>query len=198
MLASFTKHARRNLIAYVALLFALSGTSYAAATKLLPPNSVGTRQVINGSLLKADFKSGQLPRGARGARGPAGTPGTAGAPGAAGARGPSGAQGPAGPVDLRYAESVVLVAAGSQGTGQAACPGGMVVTGGGAMTDSTDPAVTMSESDWILSPAMFPQVWEATVRNGGATPLHLIVDAICTSPSSISAAAADARQAVQK
>ena len=40
MVASVTKHLRRNLIAYVALLFALSSTSYAAATKLLPPNSV--------------------------------------------------------------------------------------------------------------------------------------------------------------
>ena len=32
MMASFMGHVRRNLVAYVALLFALSGTSYAAAT----------------------------------------------------------------------------------------------------------------------------------------------------------------------
>ena len=84
MAASVTRHLRRNLVAYLALLFALSSTSYAAATRLLPPNSVGSRQVINGSLLKADFKSGQLPRGARG---PAD---------AAGATGPAGSAGPAG------------------------------------------------------------------------------------------------------
>src|SRR6266516_2083260 len=84
MLASVIRHARRNLVAYVALLFALSGTSYAAATKLLPPNSVGTKQVINGSLLKKDFKAGQLPRGARGPRG------FAGAAGAQGVQGPPG------------------------------------------------------------------------------------------------------------
>ena len=54
MLSSASRHLRRNLVAYVALLFALSGTSYAAATTLLPANSVSTRQVINGSLLKND------------------------------------------------------------------------------------------------------------------------------------------------
>jgi hypothetical protein len=63
MLASVMGHARRNLVAYVALLFALGGTSYAAATKLVSSNSVGSRQVINHPLLKKDFKPGQLPRG---------------------------------------------------------------------------------------------------------------------------------------
>jgi hypothetical protein len=87
MLASFMKHVRRNLVAYVALLFALSGTSYAAATKLLPANSVGTKQVINHSLLKKDFKSGQLPRGRRGPLGPAGPAGPTGPAGPVGAAG---------------------------------------------------------------------------------------------------------------
>lgn len=88
-----TRHLRRNVVAYLALLFALSGTSYAAATKLLPANSVGTKQVINGSLLKRDFKSGQLPRGARG---PQGSPGRLGPQGLQGPAGPQGAQGPRG------------------------------------------------------------------------------------------------------
>jgi hypothetical protein len=70
-----TRHLRQNVVAYLALLFALSGTSYAAATKLLPANSVGTKQVINGSLLKKDFKPGQLLRGARGPQGLRGGPG---------------------------------------------------------------------------------------------------------------------------
>jgi hypothetical protein len=88
------RHLRQNVVAYLALLFALSGTSYAAATKLLPANSVGTKQVINRSLLKKDFKLGQLPRGARG---PQGSPGAAGAQGAQGPAGLQGAQGPRGP-----------------------------------------------------------------------------------------------------
>ena len=90
---SVLHHLRSNLIAYVALLVALSGTSYAAADKLLPANSVGTKQVINGALLKKDFKPGQLPRGARGAQG---SPGPAGQQGVQGPAGAQGVQGPAG------------------------------------------------------------------------------------------------------
>ena len=79
MFVSVSHHLRRNVVAYVALLFALSGSSYAAADKLLPSNSVGTRQVINHSLLKKDFKLGQLPGGARGPAGPTGVAGPRGA-----------------------------------------------------------------------------------------------------------------------
>jgi hypothetical protein len=83
------------LIAMIALLVALAGTGYAAAT--LPRNSVGnaqlqnnavtTSKVKNFSLLKADFAPGQIPRGARGSTGPPGPPGTDGA------RGPTGPAG---------------------------------------------------------------------------------------------------------
>ena len=79
-----------TVIACLALLLALGGTSYAAV--VLPANSVGTPQlkndavnslkVKNGSLLKADFKAGQIPAGPEGPAGPAG---------------PAGAAGPAGP-----------------------------------------------------------------------------------------------------
>ncbi len=93
----------------MALVVALGGTSYAAVA--LPKNSVGSRQikkggvansdlranavtsgkVKNSSLLAKDFKSGQLPSGAKGAKG------AKGATGAAGAAGPVGPQGPPGP-----------------------------------------------------------------------------------------------------
>ena len=187
-MGSIVRHLRRHVIAYLALLVALSGTSYAATGKLLPANSVGTKQVINHSLLKKDFKPGQLPRGARGARGAEGQAGPAGPTGAAGARGPAGAPGPSGPVNLTYAETTTSVAAGADATGQAACPGGMVATGGGAMTDPVDPAVVVNESDWILWPPGLPSAWEATVHNGSAASVDLIVDAICTTPTSIGAA----------
>jgi hypothetical protein len=101
--AKVRNHIGRNLVGYLALLLALGGTSYAASTALLPRNSVGTAQVVDGSLLKRDFKAGQLPRGARGARGPVGSQGPAGAagsngaPGAVGPTGPTGATGPTGP-----------------------------------------------------------------------------------------------------
>jgi Collagen triple helix repeat (20 copies) len=186
------RHLRNNLVAYLALLVALSGSSYAAAERLLPANSVGTRQVINHSLLKKDFKAGQLPRGKRGPAGPAGAQGATGPAGPAGPAGPKGAPGapgapgPPGPVDLSYPETVVSVAAGASLTESATCPAGMFVTGGGASTDSVDPAVDITDSDWGSSPFTFlPDLWFATVHNGSASAINFIVDAICTHPTSI-------------
>jgi hypothetical protein len=93
------------VIACVALLLALGGVSWAATA--LPRNSVGTAQlknnavtsskVKNHSLLRADFKSGQVPRG------PAGPAGPTGATGAQGPKGPTGATGPAGTANIRWA-----------------------------------------------------------------------------------------------
>ena len=65
-----------NVMATLALFVALGGSSYAVTR--LPANSVGSAQVRDGSLHRADL--------ARDARG-----------GSGGARGPRGAQGPAGP-----------------------------------------------------------------------------------------------------
>jgi hypothetical protein len=132
MLSSATRHLRHNLVAYLALLLALSGTSYAAATKLLPANSVGTRQVINGSLLKADFKSGQLPRGPRG---PAGDPGDKGDTGPAGIATVGSVSGPAGPMCADGGGACQVASS------TATCPAGSVVVGGGWTSDSVTVAV---------------------------------------------------------
>lgn len=90
-----------TVIACIALLVALGGTSVAAVR--LARNSVGTAQlrnnavtspkVKNHSLLRVDFANGQIPAGPRG---PAGPPGAAGPAGARGPTGPAGAQGPPG------------------------------------------------------------------------------------------------------
>jgi hypothetical protein len=95
----FARHARANLVGYVALFVALSSTGYAASEKLLPRNSVGTAQVINGSLQANDLSKkavGGL-RGAKGAPGAVGPQGPAGPQGAAGVQGAPGAVGPKGP-----------------------------------------------------------------------------------------------------
>lgn len=90
------------VVACLALLVALGGTSVAAVSQLVPRNSVGTAQlrnnavatakvrnnaitsakVRNRSLLAADFAVGQIPAG------PAGPAGAAGPAGPAGAAGP--------------------------------------------------------------------------------------------------------------
>src|SRR2546430_15149107 len=73
-MAGLLQHVRRNLVAYLALFLALSSTGYAASSALLPRNSVGSAQVVNGSLLKADLNKKTLAklRGPRGFTGPPG------------------------------------------------------------------------------------------------------------------------------
>jgi hypothetical protein len=83
-------------VACLALAVALSGVGYAALR--LPANSVGTRQVINGSLQKVDLSARAIAalhgaKGARGPAGPTGAQGTQGPPGATGAQGIQGIQG---------------------------------------------------------------------------------------------------------
>lgn len=75
------------VVACLALGLALGGTGYATVLAV-PKNSVGTAQlktgavttkkVKDGTLLKADFKPGQLPAGPAGPQGPAGAPGISG------------------------------------------------------------------------------------------------------------------------
>jgi len=140
-------HLRRNLVGYIALFVALSGTSYAATTSLLPTNSVGTKQVIDHSLLKADFKSGQVPRGpagpagSDGAVGPQGATGPAGPVGPPGATGPRGATGPAGIVNV----------ARIQLTGDEVSPGARNELKAFVRTDSTSVncLVTLAETNFL-------------------------------------------------
>jgi len=119
---STVRSLRRHWPASVALLalgISAGGTAYASGV-LLPPASVGSVQikpgaitapklaanaitakaVKPGTLLRADFKAGELPSGQPGPTGPAGAPGAAGsvgAPGAEGPTGPTGRPGPTGP-----------------------------------------------------------------------------------------------------
>jgi len=115
------------VVACLALLVALTGTGVAAVSQLVPRSSVGTLQlknnavvsskVRNGSLLKTDFKTGQLPAGPTGPAGPAGP---------AGAAGPAGPAGPAGAVTKLTA---VVNASGSLARSQGTTSAGHVGTG---------------------------------------------------------------------
>ena len=77
-----------NVTATVAVFIALGGGAYAAIT--LPANSVGKKQIKKNavvskkvkdqSLLRKDFKAGQLPAGPQGAPGPQGDKGDPGEP----------------------------------------------------------------------------------------------------------------------
>jgi hypothetical protein len=68
MLGRFSSHVRHNVVAYVALFVALSGSAYAAST--LPPNSVGTKQLNNHAVTKAKLARGlTVPTGPTGPAG---------------------------------------------------------------------------------------------------------------------------------
>ena len=94
----FARFSYANVMATVAVFAVLGGTGYAAVAlpnasvgkAQLKSNAVDSSKVINGSLLKADFKAGQLPKGATGATGAKGATGATGATGAAGAAGAKG------------------------------------------------------------------------------------------------------------
>ena len=168
----FASHLRANVVAYLALFFALGGTSFAAAEKLVPRNSVGSRQVIDNSLRLRDFNRTQRAR----LRGPQGRQGTQGIQGAQGAKGDKGDPG---------ATNLVLVtkvvhAVGSAGN-SVDCPAGSRATGGGVTILAPGSGDILQQSGPIA-------VGGALIRWGGGvyvtTPggRNVEFDVICASP----------------
>ena len=94
MLAPVVRYVRQHHLGLIAVFIAVTGTAYAAT---LPRNSVRSKQVVNHSLLKRDFKPGQLPSGTGGAGGAEGPRGPEGPEGPKGPEGPEGPEGPPGP-----------------------------------------------------------------------------------------------------
>lgn len=177
------------VVACVALVIALGGTSYAAIS--LPANSVGTKQIKNGAVTKKKISPRTMTglRGPRGARGLAGPAGAGGAAGSAGPVGPAGAQGLPGPVALAYIDSGPWsLLAGAQRTEQAYCPLGWSATGGGAIASSKAAGVTINSSDqlglphWPLDPG---SGWQVSMSNASLTDTTFWVDVICAVPTDI-------------
>jgi len=85
----------------------------ATRTLVIPPDSVGSAQVLDGSLQVKDFAKGVLrtgPRGATGRTGATGAIGPVGAAGPAGPQGDQGVQGPAGPQGPAGKDGIVAYA----------------------------------------------------------------------------------------
>ena len=140
--------------------------------------AVNSGKVADGTLLRGDFKSGQIPSGSQGPAGPMGP------------AGPAGPAGPSGPVALTYVYSDTLVAeAGEQTGGEVDCPNGQSVTGGGVAVLSTDTAVSVNSSgpwDNDSDPDDIPNNgWVADVNNASTNATFFNVHAICTSASSV-------------
>ena len=159
-------HIRANVVAYLALFFALGGTSFAAAEKLVPRNSVGSRQVIDNSLRLRDFNRTQRAR----LRGPQGRQGV---------QGPKGDKGDPGATNVVLVSKVVHVVA--SGGNSVDCPAGARATGGGIAILAPGSADVVQQSGPIA-------VGGALTRWGGgvyvATPggRNVEFDVICASP----------------
>jgi hypothetical protein len=165
-------HVRANVVAYVALFFALGGTSFAAAKTLVPRNSVGSPQVIDNSLRLRDFNRIQRAR----LRGPQGRQGRQGIQGA---QGPKGDKGDPGATNVVLVSKVVHVVA--SGGNSVDCPAGARATGGGV-------AILAPGASDILQQSGPIAVGGALTRWGGgvyvATPggRNVEFDVICASP----------------
>ncbi len=186
------------VVAGLALLLALGGTGYAAGivgigsvgTPQLKVDAVISSKVKDGSLLARDFKAGQLPRGAQGAPGPAGAQGSQGPPGPkgdTGVQGSVGATGPPGFSSLSYVEAVYgPFPAGTQYGGEAACPAGRHVVGGGVVSESGDVGDQQVNSSYPSDGSGAGTTsWWADVDNSSAGPLAFRVYAICASAVSV-------------
>jgi hypothetical protein len=161
---------RRNHLAFLALFFAIGGTSYAAVR--LAPNSVGNRQLRNRSVSLVKIRRATITalRGQIGPRGLSGPTGHAGPRGSAGPRGLTGPAGTFGAVTVR--SETLSVLAGAQSSLALACPVGATAVAGGA---SFGPSNGTDEGNvWIESsrpdPAngTSPTGWFTLVNNSSA------------------------------
>ena len=179
-----------NVMATAAVFFALGGVSYAAV--VIPKNSVGnpqlkanavtTEKIKNGTLLAADFRRRQLPRGATGARG---ATGMTGSQGPQGPQGPHGQRGPPGTPGISNYKVVVnpeiAAPAGTQTSNSADCPAQtMVVSGGVATAGGISTSVNVNSSYPITN----EDKWEAIVNNNSTTPTLFDIIAICATVGS--------------
>jgi hypothetical protein len=168
-----------NIVATVALFVALGGVGYAALT--LPANSVGTRQLKNGSVTLRKISRGarralhgqggligpQGPRGPKGDRGPKGSTGAKGSQGPAclptiaGCQGPQGVPGP-------------TAAAWASATGDAAVLGATPVN---VLSLTRAPSATVKRTGMLKTTFNSRLIVTGSVQTTGATIVscHLAV-----------------------
>jgi hypothetical protein len=167
----------------VAVLFA-TPLGQAAGKLVLGSNSVGSRQVINGSLQTLD-----LSKKARAAlKGTRGLPGPAGPQGLKGLKGDSGSTGPAGPSGISGFQTVTgpgsaVLAPGDFGVDIAICPDGKTAIGGGFVPGKGGVGVTPF-AVMGSAPLSDPTRWAVSGENLGPGTAKLVAYAVCAHVSS--------------
>ena len=195
----FLRRHSSGVLAGVALLLALGGTSYAAITvprasvgsvalkaraissSKLADDAVAAPNVRRGRLSLDDIAPGQLAGGPPGGRGPAGPLGPAGLPGPRGAPGPAGAVGAAGPTGVtgpRGTEQTLVhvsefkLVVGSA-TGKAVCPDGFRVLS--ARIQYFNPEIVITAS----GPIDGGTAWSVDAFSDKVVNQTILVDATC-------------------
>jgi hypothetical protein len=159
------------IVAFVALLISLTSPAWGAKVKRLiagseiAPNAITSAKVKNGSLLRKDFKAGQL---VKGSTGPTGPRGLAGSPGQD-SRGALGLPGPVG---------TIIAGSAYASSGQSPDPvlntdTTMVDIANGTPTDST--AVHTGQVT-LPAPGHVYADGEATLENAAAVPARARCD----------------------
>jgi hypothetical protein len=147
-----------------------------AALSLVPRNSVGTLElrnnavtstkVRNGSLLRADFKRGQIPIGPVGPVGPQGPAGPAGA---------AGPQGPPGLTGLQTVFTTGAIDSTTTRTLTATCPSGkLAISGGVSLIPVNAPGVALSAS-YLANPTTWTASAREVVATGSDWGLNVVV-----------------------
>lgn len=157
-------------MAFIALLIALGGTSYAAIT--LPANSVGSKQIKKKAVTLS--KIAPAARTAlKGKAGPIGAAGAKGATGATGATGAAGATGAPGPFPATLPAGKTLV--GTFGLGNVAAAAGGA--GSQALTSISFPyPLAAAPTVDVIPPAgVAPAGCSGTVNSPGAASGHLCI-----------------------
>lgn len=198
MAGKFSSHVRGNVVGYIAVFIALSGSTYAAValeknqvkskhiknagvkTKDLANNAVTSPKVADGSLLGEDFAAGQLPAGPPGERG------------AQGERGEKGEKGDPGATNLTIRRGPVNTVDPDTGGGNTTvdCNPGEVATGGGIDFVSGmvgDFVAQESQPTPTAGPSLEPDGWQVSALNQdfneddlGTVQLRAVV--ACASP----------------
>jgi hypothetical protein len=175
----FRRPTASAVIATVALVAAMGGTSYAAKLitgKNIKNSSVTGKDIKNSSLTGSDIKNKSLTTSDLKASSVAALKGATGPAGAAGAPGPAGVG-----VVTYVASDPVTVADGAEAFIEAICPAGFVAIGGGQLTSDVGLITPNSSfpSDGTGSGAFGSAAWGVYMDNFNGSDLDVSAVAVC-------------------